>query len=218
MKIHNVEQGSPEWHALRLGIVTASNVSKLITATGKIANNDTVRKYALDIASERVLGRKEPEYESYDMIRGKMEEIRAFEMYCEHHAKVEKVGFVTEKNIGYSPDGLVGKDGLIEIKSAKQRIQFERIIDRIVPSEHIAQIQTGLLVTGRKWCDFVSFSNGMPLLVIRVFTDYEYQLLIIKAVKAFEEMVKTYIDMYKITSNGLPVAEFFEQLNDDIQL
>jgi len=72
-------------------------------------------------------------------------------------------------------DGLVGKDGLIEIKSRIQKHQIKTIIDDEVPLEYMLQIQTGLIVSERKWCDFISYSNGMPMFVKRVYPIVEMQ-------------------------------------------
>jgi predicted phage-related endonuclease len=86
-------------------------------------------------------------------------------------------GFV----IGYSPDGLVDDDGLIECKSRRQKFQVETILADRVPEEYMLQIQTGLLVTGREWLDFVSYCAGLPMFIKRVFPDARYQEAIIAA-------------------------------------
>jgi hypothetical protein len=220
LQIHNVEQGTPEWHAERAGKPTASKFDKLLTATYKVADNKGSRDYAIQKASEILTGRVEETFLSYDMQRGKLEEERAFEMYCEHFAPVEKCGFMTNYGIGYSPDGLVGTDGLIEIKSAKQRIQVERIVFGGGADQHMIQIQVGLLVSGRKWCDFVSFSNGMPLHVERVFPDAKIQKAIDLALGNFYSSVASIVETYKQKTKGLPVAEFIEELqfDDDIRV
>jgi len=220
LQIHNVEQGTPEWHALRAGIPTASEFSKLLTSTYKIADNKGSRDYAIQKAGEILTGRVEETFVSYDMQRGKLEEERAFEMYCQHFAQVEKCGFMTNYGIGYSPDGLVGADGLIEIKSAKQRIQVERIVFGGGADSHMIQIQVGLFVSGRKWCDFVSFSNGMPLHVERVFPDEKIYNAILEAKGSFDGVVNDIVYTYKQKTKGMPVAEYIEELqfDDDIQL
>jgi hypothetical protein len=220
LQIHNVEQGTPEWHALRAGIPTASEFSKLLTSTYKIADNKGSRDYAIQKASEILTGRVEETFVSYDMQRGNLEEVRAFDMYCANFAQVEKCGFMTNYGIGYSPDGLVGTDGLIEIKSAKQRIQVERIVFGGGPDQHMIQIQVGLLVSGRQWCDFVSFSNGMPLHVERVFPDAKIHKAILEAKGSFDIMVNSIIETYKQKTKGLPVAEYIQELqfDDNIQL
>jgi hypothetical protein len=220
LQIHNVEQGTPEWHSLRSGIPTASEFSKLLTSTYKIADNKGSRDYAIQKAGEILTGRVEETFISYDMQRGNLEEYRAFEMYCEHFSQVQKCGFMTNYGIGYSPDGLVGDDGLIEIKSAKQRIQVERIVFGGGADQHMIQIQVGLFVSGRKWCDFVSFSNGMPLHVERVFPDQKIMLAIMLGKDKFDCLVSCIIEDYKQKTKGLPVAEYIEelQLDDEIRV
>ena len=218
LQIHNVEQGTEQWHSLRSGIPTASEFSKLLTSTYKIADNKGSRDYAIQKAGEILTGRFEETFVSYDMQRGNLEEVRAFEMYCQHFAPVEKCGFMTNYGIGYSPDGLVGKDGLIEIKSAKQRIQVERIVFGGGADQHMIQIQVGLLVSGRKWCDFVSFSNGMPLHVERVLPDAKIHKAIVEAKIKFDCDVFNIIETYKQKTKGLPVAEYIEELQFDDEI
>jgi hypothetical protein len=220
LQIHDVEQGTEQWHALRAGIPTASEFSKLLTSTYKIADNKGSRDYAIQKAGEILTGRVEETFVSYDMQRGKIEEVRAFEMYCEHFAAAEKCGFMTNYGIGYSPDGLVGADGLIEIKSAKQRIQVDRIVFGGGADQHMIQIQVGLFVSGRQWCDFVSFSNGMPLHVERVLPDAKIYKAILEAKSKFDESVNSIIETYKQKTKELPIAEYIEELqfDDEIQV
>jgi hypothetical protein len=112
------------------------------------------------LLGQRITGYTEPRYISDDMLRGHDDEIEARIRYAEHFAPVTECGFVTNDDhgfvIGYSPDGLVDDDGLIECKSRRQKFQVETILADKVPEEYMLQIQTGLLVTGRKWLDFVS--------------------------------------------------------------
>ena len=89
--------------------------------------------------------------------------------------------------IGYSPDGLVGDDGLIECKSRRQKFQIETILADEVPAEYLLQCQTGLLVTGRKWLDFISYCGGLPMFVKRVWPCPEIHRAILDAASAFEQ-------------------------------
>jgi predicted phage-related endonuclease len=111
-------------------------------------------------------------------------------VYAKHYAEVEEVGFITNDEwgftVGYSPDGLVGDDGLIEIKSRRQKYQLETIASQKMPDDYTIQVQTGLLVSGRKWCDFVSYSGGLHMVTIRVLPDPAIQAAIIAAATAFE--------------------------------
>lgn len=172
-------QGSDEWLAARCGLITASEVKLLLTPTLKTANNDKSRAHIWELAAQRITGHVEPSYISDDMLRGEEDEISARDLYSKHHAPVKQVGFVTNDSfgftLGYSPDGLVGDDGLIEVKSRRQKYQVQTLVehwrDGTVPADYIFQIQTGLLVTGRKWCDLVSYSGGLPLIPLRVEAD-----------------------------------------------
>jgi len=198
----DIEQGSEAWHEARRGILTASQVSLLVTAkTLKVANNDKVRTHAYEMAAQRETGHVEESYQGYQMVRGHIEEILARDLYSENISQVTECGFVTAEiggvTIGYSPDGLVGDDGLIEIKARIQKHQMKTITDDLVPADYMMQIQTGLLVTGREWLDFISYSNGMPLYVSRVFPDDEIQAKIIEAAVMFEDSVSTIQKKYQ---------------------
>lgn len=189
--IYDVIQGSDEWRALRCGIITSSIVADLITPTGKVANNNTSRAALADLLAQRIMGRADDDYVSFDMQRGIEDEPIARALYAERYAPVREVGFVTREVapgvvLGCSPDGFVGDDGGIEIKSRKQKIQIGTILSGCVPSENIMQIQVNMLVTGRKWWNYVSYSAGMPLVVIRCEAEEILHDQIINAVKAAE--------------------------------
>lgn len=218
----DIGQGLPEWHDLRRGVLTSTAIKTLITPTGKLADNDKTRAHVYEIAAQRITGRTEESFQSFDMMRGHAEEVLARDLYAKHYAPVRECGFVVNESlgfpVGYSPDGLVGEDGLIEIKSAKSRIQVERIATGGVPTEHIAQVQMGLWVTGRKWCDFISYGNGMPMQVIRVNADNDYHALIEKAAKTFEASVQKVIDAYKANAHGMITSDFIQPITDEIQI
>jgi hypothetical protein len=116
--------------------------------------------------------------------------------------------------IGYSPDGLVGDEGLIEIKSRKQKIQLKAFLEDEVPLENMAQIQCGLLVSGRDWCDYVSYSGGMPLYTKRVLPDEKWQQAIADAVKAFEESAAQMIETYQAAIEGRPATERIDHFEE----
>lgn len=191
MYYHDIEQGSDEWLAVRRGILTASEMRLIMTPTLRPASNDKERAHMFELLGQRITGYTEPHYISDDMLRGHEDEIEARIRYAEHFAPVTECGFVTNDDhgvvIGYSPDGLVGDDGLIECKSRRQKFQIETILADEVPAEYLLQIQTGLLVTGRKWLDFVSYCGGMPMFVKRVWPCPEIQQAIIAAASAFEQ-------------------------------
>ena len=208
----DLEQGTPEWLAARCGIVTASVVGQLITPkTVKPASNDYSRALAVTLTAERITGHVEPIHENQDMLRGTLDEPFARDKYAEHHAPVEEVGFLVRDDwgfkIGFSPDGLVGEDGIIEIKSRRQKKHLSTILADEVPLENMAQIQCGLLVSGRKWCDYVSFCSGMPLYVKRVAPDMRWFHAIQEAVETFEDASAQMIERYAEATAGLPQTE-----------
>lgn len=116
--------------------------------------------------------------------------------------------------IGYSPDGLVGEDGLIEIKSRLQKKQLETVLDDCVPPENMAQIQCGLLVSGREWCDYVSYCGGMKLYVKRVYPIQEWQEAIKRALVAFEENAEDMISEYYERTASMPDTERVDHYAD----
>jgi predicted phage-related endonuclease len=111
---------------------------------------------------------------------------------------------------------LVGEDGGIEIKSRVAKFQVLTIVADEVPAEYINQIQTFLIVSGRSWCDFVQYSNGMPLFVKRVTPDAERQELIIGAIQAFESEVESVRADYKLKSAAFIQTDRVEFMADDV--
>lgn len=195
------EQGSEAWFEARRGLITASDVYKIMTPTRKTARNDKSRAHVFEIAAQRITGYIEPSYISDDMLRGHEDEITSRNLYSANYAPVTQVGFITNDEwgftIGYSPDGVVGDDGLIECKSRRQRFQVETIVSGEMPDEYMLQCQTGLLVTGRKWLDFISYSGGLPMVTIRVLPDPEIHAAIVEAAAAFESQVAEHIAAFE---------------------
>src|SRR5690606_36899576 len=135
--------------------VTASVVGQLITTkTIKPAANDTSRALTALLVAERITGWSDPVYVSDDMMRGTLDEPVARDLYSKHYAPVVECGFMVRYEdgwrLGYSPDGLVGDDGLIEVKSRRAKAQLVTILADEVPASNMAQIQAGLLVSGRQ--------------------------------------------------------------------
>lgn len=189
----NVTQGSDEWLAMRCGLLTASEMKHIITPTLKVANNDKTRAHAYELAFQRITNHVEPQYVSDAMLRGQEDEIYAREAYRDHFAPVSEIGFITNDKwgftIGYSPDGLVGDNGLIEAKSRCGKYQVQTIAADEVPEEYVLQLQTALLVSEREWIDFISYCGGLPVFVKRVLPDPVIQDAIVAAAIAFEERV-----------------------------
>lgn len=184
-------QGSDEWLAARCGVLTASEMKLIVTPTLKAASNEKERSHLYELLAQRITRYVEPSYVSDDMLRGRDDEIEARAIYAKHFAAVDDVGFITNDEwgftIGYSPDGLVGDDGLIECKSRRQKYQVQTIVTGEMPDDYLMQAQTGLLVTGRKWIDFISYSGGLPMCPIRIYPDARIQEAILTAAEAFED-------------------------------
>jgi hypothetical protein len=176
-----------------------------------VADNDTSRALTLTLVSERITGYVEPIHPSRDMERGSLSEPFARDIYSENYQTATEVGFMVRDDwgfrLGYSPDGLVGDEGLLEIKSPRQKKHLATILADEVPLEHMAQIQAGLLVSGREWLDFVSYCGGMPLYVTRVLPDEKWQKAIIDAVTVFEESAAQMIEAYQAAVDGRPATE-----------
>lgn len=184
-------QGSEEWLSARCGLITASEMKHLLTVKSlKVADNDKTRAHVFELLFQRLTGFVEPQYVSDAMLRGQEDEIYARAAYEEHFAPVTEVGFITNDKfgftIGYSPDGLVGDDGLIECKSRAGKYQVQTIAENEVPEEYVLQLQTALLVSERQWVDFISYSGGLPMFVKRVEADPLIQGAIIAAATSFE--------------------------------
>jgi putative phage-type endonuclease len=159
-----VIQGSDEWFALRLGKVTASKVADVMSkGTGRATYMD-------DLLAERMSGQSKPSFTNDAMRWGTEQEPYARQAYeVDQECFVEETGFWQhdELALGVSPDGLVGgngvvgEDGLVEIKCPNSSTHVGWLRAKKVPAKHIKQIQCQLWVTGRSWCDFVSFDPRM---------------------------------------------------------
>jgi len=177
MQILDCEQGSDKWLQLRRGVATASNFSKIVTTKGEISKQ--LRDYAFQLASEAITDLQDESYKSADMQRGNDLEPDARNAYQQHTLSlVKEVGFMKNDYYGYSPDGLVGDDGLMEFKCPNQKTHTKYLFNAKLPTEYKAQVQGGLYVSERKWCDFVSFHpnfiDDKKLFIIRVFRDEEF--------------------------------------------
>lgn len=200
----DLEQGSEEWHAARCGLLTASEMKLIVTPTLKIASNEKERAHLYELLAQRVTKYVEPSYISDSMLRGMDDEVEAVMQYGKTYAPVKRVGFVTNDKwgftIGYSPDGLVGDDGLVECKSRNQKYQMQTLCDYMpdaIDPDFLIQVQTGLLVSERKWCDLVSYCGGLPMATVRVLPDEKVQDAIIAAATAFEKRLSEKMAKYE---------------------
>lgn len=224
IKYHNdIEQGSDEWLALRCGVLTASEIKHIMTpktlklSGGKDGGKECAHLYK--ILAQRIGGFLDHSYVGDDMLRGKEDEILARFLYEEKYGAVDDMGFITNDEfgftIGYSPDGLVNIDGLIECKSRAPHLQMQAILDNTVPAEHILQCQTGLMVTKREWLDYLSYSSGYPMMRVRVYPDKELQESILNVCGEFEErlakVMDDYLDVIDDKENFTPTTRKIEE-------
>ena len=172
----------------------------------RVADGLMAQSLIRTLVAERITGYVEPMQTSKDMERGNLDEPYARDVYSERYAPATQLGFMVRDfgsySIGYSPDGLVGDDGLIEIKSRKQKIQLAAFLDDEVPAENMAQLQTGLLVSGRDWIDYMSYTGGMPPYIKRVYPDQKWFAAIIAALVQFEANAADMLDKYLAATEG----------------
>lgn len=195
-------------HRERTDAATAAAITRV-----RPARNDHSSRLTLLLASERISGKSDPreEFTSNDMLIGQLDEPLARDVYSGHYAEAVECGFMVRDDwgfsIGYSPDGLVGDDGLIEVKSPRAKEHIRTILADEVPIRYMAQCQSGLLVSGRKWIDYVSFYGGLPLWTKRVYADPMWAEAIVDAVAAFEQTVEDMASRYDTATRGLPATE-----------
>jgi len=191
VKISPHAQGTPEWLRDRLGVVTASKVSDVVTPTGQPTKSATRRKYAVQLAAERLTKRSEPEYVSAAMQRGSELEPVA-RRWAEQRLDVyiDQVGFgrMDGLDLGASPDGLIeGADALVEIKCPGIPVYCDILSTGEIPAAWWLQMQTQMLVWEKPLCFFVLFTDVRPFSgwTKMVYADIDMQIKIRNAVQAF---------------------------------
>jgi len=188
-----IEQGTDAWKALRLGKVTASRVADVLSK-GRSGESASRKNYRTELVVQRITGQPGESFTNAAMEWGTATEPMARVAYeVEKQQFVEQVAFVDHPSIewfGCSPDGLVNDDGLIEIKCPNSTTHIEYLTDQKPPARYIPQMQCQMAVTGRQWCDFVSFDPRLPddlqLFVVRLERDQEY-------IEAMEVEVKKFL-------------------------
>lgn len=206
--IHNMEQGTEEWHRIRLAKLTASKANTIITPTGKPTTGEKLVDYIYQLKSEMIYGEHplEVTIPNSAMQWGLDHEQEAREAYEQATGSdVLEVGFITGENqvTGYSPDGLVYNNHEyvkpIEIKCPKPSKLLKWMDKGVAPAEHIPQLAFALAITGFKEIDFIGYCPGLPPFIV-TYGDDEY-------------VSKMRIAMAKFT---VQYAEISERLNDKI--
>jgi len=197
-----LEQGSDAWFSARCSILTASEMKHIITPKKlEYSVGEKEKTHLYELAAQRINQYVEPHYVGDDMLRGVEDEVEAKILYAKHCADITDVGFITNDRwgfkLGYSPDGLIGDHGCIECKSRRQKYQFQSILNDEMPEEFLIQVQTGMLVSERSWCDFITYSAGMPMMIKRIFPDKKVQDAIVGAAVIFHEKLDAMIEKYQ---------------------
>lgn len=160
-----LEQRSPEWFAERAGKVTASRIADLMART-KTGYSTSRANYRAQLVCERLTGAVEPSYCNAAMQWGIDTEAQARDAYQIFRlCTVEEIAFVNHPTIamaGASPDGMIGDDGLVEIKCPNSATHIETLLGGAVPDKYVKQMQFQMACTGRQWCDFASFDPRLP--------------------------------------------------------
>lgn len=188
MIVHDVQQGTPRWLELRLGIPTASEFSSIVTPTGAFSKQS--HGYALKLVAERLLRRPLDSIDNLEWVaRGKELEPDAAKLYdFENDVRTVAIGFITtdDGQIGASPDRLVGVNGLLEIKAPAPNTQLGYLLDGF-DAKYKPQVQGQLMVAERDWCDWMAFHPEMPTVVVRIGRDEEYIAKLRAALRKFND-------------------------------
>jgi putative phage-type endonuclease len=198
-----IQQGTQEWREARVGLVTASRIADVIART-KSGWGASRAAYMAQLVAERLTGVPAETYQSAAMVHGIETEAEARAAYAWHQdVDVEEAGFVLHPSIaesGASPDGLVGADGLVEIKCPATHTHIETLLGATAPTRYAAQIHWQMACTGRRWVDFVSYDPRMPedmrLFVQRVERDD-------KIIRDLEEQVSLFLSDVAMTVRAL---------------
>ncbi len=181
MKIHEVEQGSFEWSALRAGIVTASELDALVSPTWEIRKGEGPKTYlARKVAIET--------YQSFDMEQGAVIESEARNWFeLSYDVAIKRVGFITTDcgRFGCSPDGLLGDDKGLELKCPAIHTHAAYLLRGEVPKDYLAQVHGGMFATDFNEWKFVSYRRHFPNLVLTVKRDASIQAIIAEALTKF---------------------------------
>jgi len=205
-KYHDCEQYSEAYESLRRGLPTASNFHRIITPEGKPSKQ--WEAYAYHLIAERVLQRPVNTYTSPYMEHALELEPEAAAWYeFDTGRKTELIGFVTNDagTIGCSPDRLVGKDRLLQIKCPQPQTQIEHLLTGKLDKKHKPQLQGELYVSGREVVDIVSWHAELPRVTIPVERDIEFIACLEAELEEFNEYLeKAMAKIAEVTGTTLP--------------
>lgn len=203
MRVINCEQRSPEWFAARCGLITASRFKDARARLKGGGPAQAALDYMAELAMERITGSLVERFVTPAMQRGSELEAAARAAYeADTGEIVSELGLCLhdKHGFGYSPDGLVGDDGLIEIKAPANAYKLTQALLSRDVSEYMDQVQGGLWITGRKWCDVLVYHPAIPLRPIRVSRDEDYIGTMEMDLLAFSVEVNAYTDKLRKAS------------------
>lgn len=196
--IFDCEQNSQEWFAARMGVPTASEFSTVMAKGRGGGDSVTRRKYMLTLAAQIITGEYVQTWAGNEHTeRGHAMEEEARQFYAfQRDADPRRVGFMRRGRAGASPDSTISDNGLLEIKTKLPHLQLEVLEQDRLPPEHVAQVQGQLWVSGRDYCDFVSYWPKLPLFVKRVERDDAYIATLAQAVADFNGELDAIVSKY----------------------
>ena len=207
MNTATIQQGSPEWFAARCGKATASKFADVLAKLKSGAESASRKNYRARLVVERLTGKPLETFSNAAMQQGVEREPLARVAYeAETGNLVEEVGFFQHPTLeaGASPDGLIGGNGMLEIKCPQLATHLEYLNLPAEPSEYTAQIQGQMWICGRDYCDFVSFNPDFPehlqLIVRRIERDDAYIAKLAAEVAAFLDEVQTEVQRWRIAA------------------
>jgi hypothetical protein len=206
MEVLNLVQGSPEWHAARLGIPTASMFATVMAKGRSGGDSKTRATYLHKLAGELITGKQMDNFVNAHMERGHLMEDEARQHYAfVKDVEPQPVGFIRNGRKGCSPDSLVSSDGMLEIKTKLAHMVVDLILRDEFPSDHRAQCQGQLWVAEREWVDLTIYWPGMPPMIKRAYRDEIYIAEMAAAVRAFNEELYEVVE--RVRAYGLPGAQ-----------
>jgi hypothetical protein len=219
------EHGSPEWHSARCGLVTASRCADVIATIKKGKEEGAPRRnYRAELVVALLTGQTPPTpFVTREMQWGIDQEPFARAAYeMDRNLMIEPMGFVFHPTIprfGASPDGLIGNDGLLQIKCPTTATHLAWLMAGIVPIEHAPQMLAEMACTGRQWNDFVSFDPRLPKhlqLFIRRFHRDDALIAQLEAeVIRFNAEIDDVIDQLPQPPSGQPVVNILDYMPKD---
>jgi hypothetical protein len=175
MEIYGCDQGTEEWFRLRAGIPTASEFAAIMATGRGGAESKTRRSYLLRLAGEILTGEPAETFRTPDTVRGRSLEREVRNLYSfVTDKKVQQIGFIVNQGKGCSPDGLIGSDGMLEVKTKLPHLLIEVLLKDEFPPDHKAQCQGALWVAEREWIDIAVYWPRLPLFIARAHRDEDY--------------------------------------------